>query len=103
MSIIKNHILISYLLLIFFVTGQGSLYFHHHKPLTDITYLHKQSTDYTFIEKCQLCDTMHFNNMLLNQEAAIILISISKKYITLIYKALSINFILPTNRSPPIS
>ncbi len=103
MSINKNHILISYLLLIFFITGQGSLYFHQHKTHTIITHLHKQSTDYTLLEKCQLCDTMHFNNMLLNQETVIIPISITEKYISLNYKALSIIFIFSTGRSPPDS
>jgi len=59
----KSHIFLSWLLLLFFVAGQGIVYAHQHDSKFNATSVGKSTHDLSkhenVHEKCTLCDQMH--------------------------------------------
>jgi hypothetical protein len=103
----KFHIFYAWLLLIFFVAGQVAVYGHHHKlnRATSRLIRHQtSSSQQTVTEKCQLCDAMHHNTMVVNGHYYIAPIVVNQyNYKTVTYSFVSISLILSSGRAPPIS
>jgi hypothetical protein len=100
----KYHIICSRLLLIVFVVGQLVLYGHQHKFNAPISKAQGSSQQQTITEKCQLCDAMHHNNMVISHHVYFQPALISNPiYVPDTYDFVSISLILSAGRSPPLS
>lgn len=103
----KYHIFYAWLLLIFFVAGQFAVYGHQHKGNKATSHLIRHQTSpsqHTVSEKCQLCDAMHHNTMVVNAHYYIAPIVVSHyNYKAVTYTFVSLSLILSTGRAPPIS
>ena len=100
----KYHILFARLLLVIFVAGQIVLYGHQHKVNTVLNKVHSRSSQQTITEKCQLCDAMHFNSMVINVHLHVAQVAVSHyDYKAVTYTFVSLSLILSTGRAPPLS
>jgi len=100
----KNHIICSWVLLLFFVAGQVILYSHHHGPESVIVKAEHQISGKTISEKCGLCDAMRFNSMEINQDVASNhLLAIDFFFIVKTTDFVSLSLISTAGRSPPLS
>jgi hypothetical protein len=100
----KYHIICSWLLLICFITGQAALYAHQHGVNTPVSKSAHQSSRQTVTEKCQLCDAMHFNSMVLNQQVYVKPVVLNSYiFIPGSYNFVSLSLILYSGRAPPLS
>lgn len=81
----KAHILLSWLLLLFFVVGQFVIYAHqHHAKYNTLSFQKDSQHDQQVVhEKCNLCDQMHHAAMQVAQPLlyGIILNPVSRIYI----------------------
>jgi len=100
----KNHIIWSWLLLLFFVAGQVVLYSHHHGVESAGVKLEHQISGRSLSEKCGLCDAMRFNSMEINQSVFFDHV-LTFDYFLLIRPAdfVSVSLISSAGRSPPLS
>jgi hypothetical protein len=100
----RYHIQLARLLLVIFVAGQIVLYGHQHQVNTVLNKVHSQSSQQTITEKCQLCDAMHFNSMVINMHYYVVPVVVSHyHYKAVTYSFVSLSLILSTGRAPPIS
>jgi hypothetical protein len=100
----KCHIQLARLLLFIFVAGQVILYGHQHAVNTSLSKVHSRASQQTITEKCQLCDAMHFNSMVINVQLHIAPIAVSHyNYQAVTYTFVSLSLILSTGRGPPVS
>jgi hypothetical protein len=98
------HIFCSRLLLVLFVAGQLLLYSHQHKVNDIVSHLKHRSAQQTVTEKCQLCDAMHHNTMVVDAHYYVAPIVVSyRSYKAVTYTFVSLSLILSTGRAPPIS
>jgi hypothetical protein len=103
----KYHIIRSWILLICFITGQYMVYAHQHKliPGAKQTYSAKQQQPKQILtEKCQLCDAMHHNSMVINSGGNFTPVVVT----CYVYKSPEYNFtslalILSGGRAPPLA
>jgi hypothetical protein len=82
------------------------VYAHQHKLIQGTKQTHlvnkQQSTQQTLTEKCQLCDAMHHNSMLVGGHLYFNSIAISDFiYISPVYNFTSLALILSGGRAPP--
>lgn len=105
MKVNKYHIIRSWVLLICFITGQYMVYAHQHKLIQGAkqTYtVNKQQPKQTLTEKCQLCDAMHHNSMVINNQANFTPVAVaSYVYKSPVYNFTSLALILSGGRAPP--
>ena len=100
----KSHIIGARLLLFIFVAGQVILYGHQHKVNTIFSKVHSSTSQQTVTEKCQLCDAMHFNSMVINLRHYVMPVAVSHyDYKAVTYTFVSLSLILSTGRAPPLS
>jgi hypothetical protein len=100
----KNHIICSWLLLLFFVAGQVVLYSHHHEAESTVAKVHNQISGKTVSEKCGLCDAMRFNSMEINQSVSFNhVLAFNYFFLVKTNDFLSISIISSAGRSPPLS
>jgi len=101
----KYHIICSWILLTCFVAGQYMVYAHQHNvgQATIKNYSGPKNTSgQTVSEKCQLCDVMHHNTMVVashvyNSPAA----TVTPVFYVFVYNFTSIQLILSCGRAPP--
>jgi hypothetical protein len=86
------------------MAGQVILYSHQHNYKTDIISPFSHSSKTTISEHCQLCDAMHFNQMMLMHQ---VYFEPANSYLFIFvsstYNFKSISLILASGRAPPIS
>ena len=100
----KYPIFYAWLLLVLFVAGQVIVYSHQHKINNALSKGHAQTSHQIITEKCQLCDAMHFNTMVINTHSVVIPVAVSHyDYKTVTYTFVSLSLILSPGRAPPIS
>jgi len=100
----KNHIIFSWLLLLFFVAGQVVLYSHHHGAEPTVVKVNHQISGKSVSEKCGLCDAMRFNSMEINQAVSSNhLLAIDFFFIVNPTDFVSFSLISSAGRSPPVS
>jgi len=100
-----KHIILSWILLLCFVTGQYVVYAHQHKTKTiSVSGSKNQKQKHQVKEKCDLCDAMHHTYMdmavkvyLPAPTAVSYFYYNSNDYVT------SIGLVLSKGRSPPLS
>jgi hypothetical protein len=101
----KQHIIYSWIVLICFIAGQAMVYSHQHliKAASYRTHNAAQAQQ-TVTEKCQLCDAMHHNSMVVvNHQYFTPAVAADHFYTRGIYTFVSIALVLSAGRSPPIS
>ena len=95
----------AWLLLTFFVGGQGIMFAHQHR--LNKFEIGKKSRSYqqTVSEKCSLCDAMHFNTMVANEHPPVVhlLVASHYDYIAVTRNFVSFSLILSSGRGPPVS
>jgi hypothetical protein len=98
------HIFCSWLLLILFVAGQVVLYSHQHKLNNLVGHLKHSSSQQIVTEKCQICDAMHQNTMVISAHYGVVPVVVSHyDYKAVTYTFVSLSLILSTGRAPPVS
>jgi len=101
----KLHIVYTWLVLICFIAGQLMVFAHQHRTNGVVNNLIKttQNPDQKIItEKCQLCDAMHHNEMVLTHHSYFTpAVAVKHVYIHGDYNFISIALILSAGRSPP--
>ena len=101
------HIICAWILLICFIAGQYVVFTHQHKTATKtfrISQVAKTSAKQTVSEKCQLCDAMHHNSMVLNNSVYFNTTAVAEHVFQSIeYSFTSIQLILSSGRAPPVS
>ena len=101
----KQHIIYTWVVLICFAAGQLMVYAHQH-IIRSAEHHHTQaaSDQQTVTEKCQLCDAMHHNSMLVeNQQYFSPAVAADHFYTPGKYDFISIALILSADRGPPLS
>lgn len=94
----------SRLLLILFVAGQVILYSHQHKFNNTRSHFKHHTAQQTVTEKCQLCDAMHHNTMVVGSHYYAVPVVVSHyDYKAVTYTFVSLSLILSTGRAPPVS
>jgi hypothetical protein len=97
------HIIYSRLLLIVFIAGQVILYGHQHNTFASHAKAHSSSQQ-TISENCQLCDAMHFNHSVIDQQVHVaVVLSATRVYDHFDYDFISLKIVRSAGRSPPIS
>jgi hypothetical protein len=101
----KRHIIYTWIVLICFVAGQTMVSAHqHHTGYAVHNIHHTPQNQQTVTEKCQLCDAMHHNSMLLTDSQHFTpAIATVHFYTPGQYDFVSIALILSSGRAPPIS
>jgi len=101
----KQRIFLSRLLLIVFAAGQIIVYSHQHNTnAAFITKAAHQSSRQHISEKCQLCDAMHHNQVVLGSQAFAPAAAASFQLFTVgSYAFVSVSLILSPGRAPPVS
>lgn len=101
----KHHIIYTWIVLICFAVGQVMVFAHQHTAFASKYRTHATSQDKTTVtEKCQLCDAMHHNSMVVTHHQYLSpLLSTDQVYKQGKYDFISIALILSAGRSPPIS
>jgi hypothetical protein len=101
----KQRIFLSWMLLTFFAAGQFIVYsHHHHNSGPAVTKAAQRSSHQTVSEKCQLCDAMNANHMMLNSNVYSSAPLLSYHLFTAgRYSFVSISLILSSDRGPPVS
>jgi len=100
----KNHIIYSWVLLLFFVAGQVILYSHHHGAETAVFKTEHQFSGKSVSEKCGLCDAMRFNSMEINQPVFFDhVLTFNFYFINHTVNFGSVSLISSAGRSPPLS
>ncbi|MCR8557485.1 hypothetical protein KXD93_07525 [Mucilaginibacter sp. BJC16-A38] len=101
----KRHIIHAWILLICFIAGQYMVYSHQHKLIkeTEQSYsANKPQPHQTVSEKCQLCDAMHHNSMVITSNVTVSPISVTDHvYKSPVYNFTSLALILSGGRAPP--
>ncbi|MGN6640210.1 MAG: hypothetical protein ACTHJ8_14975 [Mucilaginibacter sp.] len=100
----KRHIIYTWLVLFCFLAGQIVVYTHRH--FSGAVYSsHKTSTHQTTVtDKCQLCDAMHHNSMVIDtHHYTEPVVTSTYLYKQGKYDFVSISLILSSGRAPPIS
>jgi hypothetical protein len=101
----KSHIIGAWLLLVFFTSGQVILFAHQHKVSKFEISKSSRPFQQTVTEKCQLCDALHFNTMMVNEHPPVVhLLEVSyydHQAVTPTFVSLSL--ILSPGRAPPVS
>lgn len=107
MKVNKYHIIRSWILLICFITGQYMVYAHQHKLIQGAkqTYSAKQQQQKQILtEKCQLCDAMHHNSMVIAGALNFTPVVVTGYvYKSPEYKFTSLALILSGGRAPPFA
>ncbi|MEO6849011.1 MAG: hypothetical protein ABI203_09280 [Mucilaginibacter sp.] len=100
-----RHIIYAWIVLFCFVAGQTMVYAHQHLNSSGSFSVHKASQTHPVVsEKCQLCDAMHHNSMLINDHQHFSPIVAHHHFYTPgQYNFVSVALILSAGRSPPIS
>jgi hypothetical protein len=99
----RIHIIYSRLLLIIFIAGQVILYGHQHNTNGSRVKPHSSSRQ-TVSEICQLCDAMHFNHSVIQQQVAVVPVPKSSPvHLELAYHFISLVLVRSAGRSPPVS
>ena len=103
----RYHIIHSWILLLCFVTGQYMVYAHQHniiKNSVKVFHVAKTSAKQTLTEKCQLCDAMHHNGVVLNNQVYFNTVATAEHVFRSVeYSFTSIQLILSSGRAPPSS
>jgi hypothetical protein len=103
----KYHIVQSWILLICFVAGQYMVYAHQHKLIQGAkqTYLAKQQQPKQILtEKCQLCDAMHHNSMVMAGQVNFSPVAAANYvYKSSVYNFTSLALVLSGGRAPPFA
>ena len=98
----KRHIICTWILLISFAAGQWAVYAHQHKIVAGITKTAGQRT--VVSEKCQLCDAMHHNSMLIGKHTYFTPVVVNNHFYKQgQYDFVSIALILSPGRAPPVA
>jgi hypothetical protein len=101
----KQRIFLSWLLLTFFAAGQVIVYSHqHHISGLVTTRAAHQSSHQTISDKCQLCDAMHANHIVLTSQVYALNAPVNYHFfLPGCYDFVSISLILSPGRAPPVS
>ena len=100
----KNHIICSWVLLLFFVAGQVVLYSHHHGEGSGVVKVEHQISGKSASEKCGLCDAMRFNSMEINQPVFFShVLAFDFFFVNQPSNFVSASLISTAGRSPPLS
>jgi hypothetical protein len=101
----KQRIFVSRLLLIVFAVGQVVVYSHqHHTTAQLITKAAQQSSRQHLTDRCQLCDAMHHNQMVLSSLVYAQATPADFQVFTPgCYDFVSLSLILSPGRAPPVS
>jgi hypothetical protein len=102
----KQRIFLSRLLLIVFAAGQIIVYSHQHN--TNVASIANKATHQSsrqhVSDRCQLCDAMHHNQVVLGSQAFAPAAAASFQLFTVgSYAFVSISLILSPGRAPPVS
>jgi len=98
------HLFLAWLLLVFFVAGQVVIYTHSHQSNRTPGTVQHSTSHQTLSEKCQLCDAMHHNAMVVNVSCNMPPAAVSRyHYKTVTYRFIRLSLILSTGRAPPVS
>ena len=97
------HIICSWVLLVLFTAGQIAIYSHVHKEEM-VAKIRHQTSRQSISEKCQLCDAMHHNAIILDLHTySMPVVASTYHYKDVTYNFVSISLILAAGRAPPIS
>lgn len=98
------HILCSWLLLFLFAAGQIVIYSHQHTEQVVVKVHDHQTSHQNISGKCQLCDAMHHNAMVINVHNYSMPVQANQySYQDPAYDFVSISLILAAGRAPPFS
>lgn len=98
----KRHIIYTWIVLFCFAAGQVMVCAHQH--LVKYSTHQTSQNQRTVTEKCQLCDAMHHNNMMIdNHQYFSPVVSTDHFYTPGKYDFISIALILSSGRAPPVS
>ena len=100
----RSYLIGAWLLLVFFSAGQVILFAHQHKLRQSEFSKHSRPFQQTVTEKCSLCDSMHFNTMVVNDQPVIIhlLTATHYDYQAVTRTFISLSLILSPGRAPPV-
>ena len=102
----RNHIILTWILLLCFAAGQFAVWEHQHPVSSNIVTNHAQNPPQKTVitENCQLCDAMHHNFMALNSPVYFAPVTVTHySYKKVEYAFTSIALILSAGRSPPMA